>query len=227
MAPYAANFGDPEMVDPEVRRKRMRRIAALVVLVWVVVALLAATRVHNPDPEYAFLDVLADGTPVAYPCGPIGVVVDSDGGPDDWRAQVDEALDAVGVASEYELVDLSDAPASEQVEPLIRIRWSDAAADRSLAGSVVGRAGSYVDVGDSRHYAGGRVVLDTQGSGTYAAEDRQATLQHELGHVLGLDHVGSPYELMATGQERQTSQFGPGDRLGLTALQEASCPGSG
>lgn len=211
-------------VDPEVRRRRLRRIAAVVVVVWVVIALVAATRHRAPDPEYAFIDVLSDGAPVSYPCGPIGLVVDPTGAPDDWRTQVDDALAALASASDYDVSDTTGTPATDRGPAIVHLRWSDEDADSSLAGPVLGRGGSYRADADARHYGGGRILLDTEGNGTYTATDRQATLQHELGHVLGLDHVSSPYEIMSTGQEQQTYTYGPGDRIGLARLYDASCP---
>ena len=50
----------------------------------------------------------------------------------------------------------------------------------------------------------------------------QAVIMHELGHLVGLDHVDDPTELMApvnTGQYR----FGPGDRQGLADLGSGPC----
>lgn len=211
------------VVDPEVRRRRMRRIAALVVAVWAVVVLVASTQHHEPDPEHAFLSVLADGTPVSYPCGPIGVVADPRGAPDDWQSQVDDAIAAVADASAYELVDVTDDADGRAGLPLVRVRWSDQDGDAALDGDVLGVGGSHVDATDPRHYAGGSVLLDTTGSGAYSSDDRQATLEHELGHVLGLDHVSSPHEIMSTGQRRLTDTYGPGDTIGLAQLHDASC----
>jgi predicted Zn-dependent protease len=53
-------------------------------------------------------------------------------------------------------------------------------------------------------------------------ENVQAVVMHELGHVLGLDHVDDPGELMH-GENVGQTEFGPGDRAGLTALGAGRC----
>jgi predicted Zn-dependent protease len=47
-------------------------------------------------------------------------------------------------------------------------------------------------------------------------------LAHELGHVLGLDHVDDVDELMNAEYSGQ-SGFGPGDREGLRRLYDLPC----
>ena len=47
-------------------------------------------------------------------------------------------------------------------------------------------------------------------------------LLHEFGHVIGLDHVDSPRELMHEGNNDLTS-FGPGDLEGLRLLGKGPC----
>jgi hypothetical protein len=50
----------------------------------------------------------------------------------------------------------------------------------------------------------------------------RAVVMHELAHVVGLDHVDDPGELMHD-QNVGTLDFGPGDLEGLAALGSGSC----
>jgi predicted Zn-dependent protease len=58
----------------------------------------------------------------------------------------------------------------------------------------------------------------------YQGDRRSAELilAHELGHVLGLDHVDDVDELMNAEYVGQTG-FGPGDREGLKRLYDLPC----
>ncbi|CAN5431406.1 hypothetical protein BH11ACT8_BH11ACT8_04960 [soil metagenome] len=208
------------------RRRRRGLWAALVVVVLWMGAGAVLSDPTAPRPEWAFLHVSSDGTPVAYPCGPIGYVVRPEGAPDDWPAVVADAVDAVEQASGYDLVDRTTTPRPETAGPVVFIRWGDEQTDPSLAGTVVGTGGSHpVDDRNrgTQHYEQGEILLDTRGVGTYSAADRRITLMHEFGHVLGLDHVESAREIMSTGQYRATEDFGPGDLIGLARLHDTSC----
>ena len=72
----------------------------------------------------------------------------------------------------------------------------------------------------------GMVVLDTDAYDRMARTGDRASevliLAHELGHVLGLDHVDDVGELMNAEYVGQ-SGFGPGDRDGLAQLRELPC----
>ena len=79
--------------------------------------------------------------------------------------------------------------------------------------------------GETR-FVTGVVVLDEQ---EYAqmervGQDRAATLilAHELGHVLGLDHVEDPKQLMNPSYVGQRG-FGDGDVAGLKILRDMPC----
>ena len=50
----------------------------------------------------------------------------------------------------------------------------------------------------------------------------RAVVMHELGHVLGLDHVDDRDQLMYDENVGQT-ELGPGDRAGLAALGAGRC----
>jgi hypothetical protein len=78
-------------------------------------------------------------------------------------------------------------------------------------------------------YFGGIIVMDddatsVRGFGsTYA---HGAVLLHELGHIMGLDHVKDPDQLMYSGRNPRWNlhDFGPGDLEGLRLLgEDAGC----
>lgn len=49
-------------------------------------------------------------------------------------------------------------------------------------------------------------------------------MQHELGHLVGLDHVADPTQLMySEGGPSQASDWGNGDLAGLNQLGSGGC----
>ena len=78
-------------------------------------------------------------------------------------------------------------------------------------------------------YFGGIVVLDADATAGRGFGDRYAhgsVLLHELGHIIGLDHVKDPDQLMYTGHHTHVRLrgFGPGDLEGLRRLgRDAGC----
>lgn len=50
----------------------------------------------------------------------------------------------------------------------------------------------------------------------------RAILLHELAHLVGLDHVAYPDQLMNSANTGQVS-FGPGDLAGLAKLGQGTC----
>lgn len=82
---------------------------------------------------------------------------------------------------------------------------------------------------DSDQYFGGIIVMDadaTSGRGFGHRYAHGSVLLHELGHIMGLDHVRDPNQLMYSGRHPNFGlrDFGPGDLEGLRRLGiDAGC----
>lgn len=196
---------------------------------------------HGP---HAFTQVQSDGvTPVAYdPCRPIHYVVRTAGAPDGAETLVATAVDRVSQATGLQFVDdgtTAEGPSADRAAyqpdrygkrwaPVL-VTWSDATETPALAGDVAGLGGSAsvrrdgVDV-----YVTGAVTLDADEiarllgtpNGTAVA---LGVVTHEFGHLVGLDHVTDPAELMYPSTNLSVTNFAAGDREGLALLGEGRC----
>ncbi len=193
---------------------------------------------------YAFLHTAPDGSPIGYdPCRPVRYVVRPDGMPEGGQELLEEAAAIVGSATGLVLEyagTTDEEPAVERVliqperygdvwAPVL-VAWADETTMPELAGGVVGVGGSAAVPGargQGEWLAAGRVVLDTPDLGSmldspggYARA--RAMVVHELAHVLGLDHVDDPAELMFPVNATRTD-LGPGDRAGLALVGQVAC----
>lgn len=194
------------------------------------------------DPgDFAFLETQPDSDdPVTYdPCQPIHVVVSArrivDGGDD----LLDEALEQVSAASGLRfVVDGASRSADLAGDSLraadgswkpVQVSWSDPAESSGLDGDVIGYAGSTpLDLDGHRWYVTGSVVLDgPQMKRLLKRRDgraeARATIMHELGHLVGLDHVDEPGQLMQPQGRPLLTTWGEGDLSGLAVLGSGRC----
>lgn len=195
---------------------------------------------------HAFLHTTPEGAPVGYdPCRPVRYVVRPDGMPAGADSLLAEAVAIVSAATGLVLQDVGstdEVPAVERVliqperygpgwAPVL-VAWSDETHLPELAGEVAGVAGSAAVPGadgTGQWLAAGRVVLDTADIEAMLARpdgaaQARSIVVHELAHVLGLDHVDDPDELMHPVNATR-ADLGPGDRQGLALVGQVPCEG--
>lgn len=188
--------------------------------------------------SYAFLDTQDGGErPVGFdPCREIHYVVNPLGAPDGWQTVVAEAVatveDASGLGFTYDGEtddrDFDDRVGSFSRAKPVLIGWAEDGEVSDLADDVAGIGGPTVlTVGRLRGYVSGSVVLDQDvtdsfGDGSDGRALHRALLLHELGHLVGLDHVDDPNELMYP-RGISARGYGPGDLAGLAALGAVPC----
>lgn len=196
----------------------------------------AAPGVHDGDGAYAFTYTAANGrTPVGYdPCRPIEVEINPDGAPEGHEDLVRTAMAHVTEASglRFELVGTTDSRrflrrGNGGMQGPSIVGWSTAEEYAELAGDVAGIGGSgMLQVAGRGRLTSGAVVLDIDAFEEMLSHGEQqaaqAIVDHEFGHLVGLDHVDDPGELMYRENVGQTT-WGPGDREGLERLGALRC----
>ena len=195
--------------------------------------------------SYAFIDRVRqpDGStvPVSWsPCRPVQVVLNPEGAPEGF---VDTLTEALAELSALTGLVLTLEGATDEPPGIDRLpyqperygeRWAPVlvafASEKEvpdLAGKVAGVASS-VPIGRGARsapvYMTGSVHIDvttkSRGWLTPPAVYREVLL-HELAHLLGLDHVEDPTQLM--NPELSQSSFQAGDRAGLAQLGSGRC----
>lgn len=193
--------------------------------------------------SYKFLATNDDGTPVGYsPCRPLHYVVNDDAAPEGTDALLRTALATISAATGIQFIDdgTTDELPTEKREPYqpgkygerwapLLISWTTPEAAPALADKVIGTGGStmYSLNKGPKSYITGSLELDTPQISELLAEDGGsdyvlAVMQHELSHVMGLDHVDDPIQLMYP-EIGAPDGLADGDLNGLHLLASAPC----
>ena len=203
-----------------------------------------AAALTSVSASYRFLHTQGDGIqPVAYdPCRPIHVVVNPRTAIAGADTLLRQALDRVGAATGLRFVvdgTTDEAPSADRAAYLpdrypgrwapVLIAWSDPTEDPGLAGDVAGLGGSgYVQTDAGSVYVTGGVELDgpqlaalsTRSDGL---DEARGIIEHELGHLVGLDHVEDPTQLMNPVGQPGVTTYAAGDLTGLETLGQGRC----
>lgn len=199
---------------------------------------LAIPAIGSSDGVFAFSATQLGSTePVGWnPCHPVAYAVNPAGMPDGARDLVDRAITRISEATGLEFEDAGDTdrrPFTGALVPLgaaqpLVIAWGDSSEFPRLADDVAGLGGAASEQGVTgrRYYVTGGIALDTDTftdkSVALGTQQMEAIVLHELGHVVGLDHVDDPGELMAD-ENSGRLDLGPGDREGLALLGAVPC----
>ena len=195
--------------------------------------------------SYRFLAHQTDGTtPVSYdPCRPIHYVIRQHGEPPGGNQIVTNAVLRVSQATGLRFVydgATSEAPSRQRPSfqpnryggrwaPVL-ISWVTQKENPDMASAVTGEGGSssFGFPNGPIAYVTGAVELDAAKlTGELKRPDGKrvvrAVVLHELGHLVGLDHVTAADQLMYPQVQPGVTDFGAGDLTGLAALGRGTC----
>jgi hypothetical protein len=200
------------------------------------------------DGAFKFLEIVG-GAPVRWnPCETISYAVNTDGVTSSIKPDLDEALARVTRATQIEFVSVGTTEETflrayqrMRYRGVIRkaeliIIWVDHGDyqeilrrlhdPRPSIAFAKTMAGLYAD---QDQYFGGIIVMDAEATsqrGFGHSYAHGSVLLHELGHIMGLDHVKDPDQLMYSGRHPNygLQDFGAGDLEGLRRIgMDAGC----
>ena len=248
--PSLTDWEHADLTPLPARRRRGAAVLAAIVAATLVIGAVAGgiDVTQNVGPrgsarDYSFLAVIG-GEPVRWnPCQPIHYVIDPglapQGSLDDVYTAIARISAATGIRFVYDGV-TSEIPERDRatIEPQeygerwapLLIAWvRPDQTDIAFSGNghdFAAVARPLTAPTDPRQFVSGWIAvnqLDPNPPGWDEPGDQGPTVLHELGHIMGLDHVSSKAELMEPSGGLVTD-LGPGDREGLAQLgRQAGC----
>lgn len=182
-------------------------------------------------------------TPVAFdPCRPIHYVIRADGAPPDGAQLTRESIEVISAATGLVFIDdgatnelpqrdreayQPDRYDADRWAPVV-IAWSDEGEEPELAGYIAGIGGAQPIqlASGALVYVTGHTLLDRFDLSPEVIPDRaiaRATIIHELGHIVGLDHVADRSQIMFSETQPGVTELGDGDLAGLALLGTQGC----
>jgi hypothetical protein len=234
------------LLPPAVSTPRRRRGLAVIAIVTALAvfgslgvlgnAVDQGTRPKGSSDEYRFL-ASASGKPVRWnPCQPIHYVLNLSEAPEGSLQDVQEAVRRVsadtGIAFTFDGM-TQEIP--QQGRPPYLPQYGDRWAPVVIAWAYQPETTIPFQTGDAHYAAVARPLSPPDGTAQFVSgwvvinaadgnppgwdspADQGPTVLHELGHIMGLDHVASNYELMEPSGGYMTD-YGPGDLAGLERL---------
>ena len=183
--------------------------------------------------------------PVAWdPCRPVRYVVNPAGAPPGGDQLIKEAVLRTAAPTGLKFVDegTTDEVWSKDRDDYqpdrygkkwapVLIAWTTEQENPAVAGYIAGQGGpvSVADADGRLVNVSGAIILDADDIGrslTYpdGQTEARAIVQHELGHVVGLDHTSDRTQLMySETNDEQPGDWGTGDLAGLHQLGRGDC----
>jgi hypothetical protein len=187
---------------------------------------------------------VASSAPVTYdPCRVIHVVVNARRRPPEATGVLEDAFETIGdrTGLQFDVEGGTDETYrddragfqpdryGDRWAPVL-VDWADGDAIPRLHGAAAFAGSDLVEAQGRRVFVTGTVTIDGELVGRLLRSDDDADrsivediLLHELGHLVGLDHVESVDEVMYPGGRGGHRGFGPGDLRGLYEVGSGRC----
>ncbi|WP_162150166.1 matrixin family metalloprotease [Arthrobacter sp. H14] len=177
------------------------------------------------------------------PCQPVHYVIGEANTPAGGNRLVKEAIATISAATGLEFVydGTTDESASEvrpkyqperygDVWAPVLVSWTAPETTPDFGGSIAGAGGSESVKAWTSPWVlvTGQLQLDAPQLAAMMEEQEghelaRGIIMHELGHVVGLDHVGDSGQLMYSEISNDVTEFASGDLAGLAAAGNGSC----